>query len=330
MGELVFAMFSVIIPLYNKSYYILKAVYSVLGQTYKEFELIIVNDGSTDHSLEIVKNISDDRIKIIDQENSGVSTARNNGVKAARFEYIAFLDADDWWDNNFLNEMKLLIEECPEAGLYASNYYVVKNKQKKQANIGVDEIFLKGYIDYFNAFAKTFWVPINCSFVIVRRDVFLREKGFKPTLKFGEDFDLWVRIALLEKAAYLNKHLAYSNQDVSAGNRALGDKIWKMEEHVIFNLDYLKDEELKRPDLKFLLDGIRVRSLIKYYLNGIYKVETESILSTVDMKTQPCYYQRIYSYPKYLVKFYFSMKRVSSRIKQSLIKTKLYFTTNKH
>jgi len=323
-------MFSVIIPLYNKSSYILKAVVSVLEQTCKEFELIIVNDGSTDGSLELVKNISDTRIKIIDQPNSGVSTARNNGVKVAKYDYIAFLDADDWWDKDFLSEMKELIHTCPEAGLYASNYYVVKNKQNKQTKIGLNEGFLKGYINYFKVYSKTFWVPINCSFVIIKKDIFLNSDGFNSNLKFAEDFDLWVRIALNSKVAYLNKYLAYSNQDVPVNNRALGDKIWKKKEHFIFNLNYLKDEELKRPELKLLLDGIRVRSLMRYYLKGIYKAETNSILSTVDMKNQPLYYQRIYSYPKFLIKCYFTYKKLGSRIKQSLIKTKLFFSHRLH
>src|ERR1022692_3824950 len=117
--------FSVVIPLYNKAAYISTAIESVLNQDYLEFELIIVNDGSTDRSLEIIRLINDslkEQFRIINQSNSGVSTARNNGVKAANYNFIAFLDADDWWDKDFLKEMNVLIVNYNEAGIYASNY----------------------------------------------------------------------------------------------------------------------------------------------------------------------------------------------------------------
>ena len=93
-------------PLYNKQDYILKCVSSILSQTYSQFELIVINDGSTDNSLSEIDKLTDQRLRIISQANAGVSTARNNGVKEARYDYIAFIDADDWWDKNFLEEMK--------------------------------------------------------------------------------------------------------------------------------------------------------------------------------------------------------------------------------
>ena len=95
-------MFTVVIPLYNKANYIEKAINSVLNQTFTEFEIIVVNDGSTDESLEKIGHFKDARLKIINQENAGVSTARNNGVKEAKYDYVAFLVADDWWDEHFL------------------------------------------------------------------------------------------------------------------------------------------------------------------------------------------------------------------------------------
>ena len=96
-------MFSVIIPLYNKSHTIERALKSVLNQTYKNFEAIIVDDGSTDNGIEIVnKYTSDARIKILKQKNQGVSIARNEGVKNSLYQYIAFLDADDEWEKDYL------------------------------------------------------------------------------------------------------------------------------------------------------------------------------------------------------------------------------------
>ena len=118
-------MFSVVIPLYNKADYINKSIESVLNQSFVDFELIVVDDGSTDTSAEIAQSFLTDDHKLIRQQNTGVSAARNTGVANARHELIAFLDADDWWEPDFLQEMKFLIESHPEAGLYSSNFYTV-------------------------------------------------------------------------------------------------------------------------------------------------------------------------------------------------------------
>ena len=313
-------MISVVIPLFNKEKYIQKAIKSVLAQTYTHFELIVVNDGSTDDGPEIVRQLIAPRILLIEQSNGGVSIARNNGVKAAKYNYIAFLDADDWWDKNFLEEMNNLIEEVPEAGLYGCNYIHVKNKQNRPSKVGLSEGFKFGYINYFNTYSNTFAVPFNCSFVVVKKQVLLENDGFNHNLKFGEDFDLWVRIALNDKIAYVNKPLAYSNQDVDSNNRALGTKLWKPENHFIFNLAYLEVEEKTNPILKKLLDGLRVRALIRYRLAALYKKETNSILQSVDFSLQPKYYQRIYRWPIVIVRLYFRYKKLGSALKQKLIK----------
>ena len=95
--------FSVVIPLYNKEAYVAKTLNSVLNQTYRNFEVIIVNDCSTDNSLDVVKAARDHRIKIIEHsENKGLSASRNTGINAATHLYIAFLDADDYWDSTYL------------------------------------------------------------------------------------------------------------------------------------------------------------------------------------------------------------------------------------
>src|ERR1035437_6016704 len=155
-------MFSIIIPLYNKAKYIQKAIHSILSQTFQEYEIIIVNDGSTDNSLEVISScqLSTVNYQLINQENKGVSTARNNGVKLAKYDYIAFLDADDWWEPTYLEEMKALIDEFPDAGIYGSSYYIVKNGNKIPANIGVEKGFERGLINYCRVYAKTMYMPL--------------------------------------------------------------------------------------------------------------------------------------------------------------------------
>ena len=118
--------FSVIIPLYNKEVSIASTIQSVLNQTYDDFELIVVNDGSTDKSREVIADIADSRIRIIDKENGGVSGARNRGIREANNEWITFLDGDDRWDANYLSLMNGLIEVYPDYKFFASSISYVE------------------------------------------------------------------------------------------------------------------------------------------------------------------------------------------------------------
>src|SRR5690606_38944730 len=98
-------MISVVIPLYNKEVYIKQTIENVLKQSYQEFEILVVDDGSKDNGPAIVKSFTDSRIKLIQKINGGVSSARNVGIQNAKYEYIAFLDADDIWLPNHLEEI---------------------------------------------------------------------------------------------------------------------------------------------------------------------------------------------------------------------------------
>jgi glycosyltransferase involved in cell wall biosynthesis len=314
-------MFSIIIPLYNKEKYIAKAIESVLQQTFSRFEIIVVNDGSTDNSLETVERISkltNQQINLINQPNQGVSAARNNGVKAASFDYIAFLDADDWWHPDFLKSLKELTDDFPDAGIYASAYYTIKNGKSKQSVFGLRNNY-KGYLNYFTAYSFAWWMPLTSISVVIPKEIYVKQQGFKESLKFGEDVDLWLRISLASKIAFINKPLAYYNQDVDLKSRALGGKIWNPEHHYIFNLEYLKQEEDNNSELKKLIDGLRVRALLRYYLSGKYQSHTMPELKKVDFKNQPLYFRRIYKYPRFAIKVYFRIKLILSFIKQKLI-----------
>lgn len=312
-------MISVVIPLYNKAAYIYKSVDSVLQQTDSDFELIIVNDGSTDNSLEIVQQVKDNRIRIIDQPNTGVSTARNIGVKAAKYNYIALLDADDWWDSHYLEEMQQLIHKYPDAGLWAAKYYKVKNGRNIEANIGLKKDFDEGYIDYINVYTKTMWMPITSSSFITQKIVFEELNGYKAKLKIGEDFDLWIRIALKHNIAYLNKPLVYYNQDIEPENRAVStNKFYDPECNFIFRLDYLKNEEAKNPDLKQLLDNLRVYGLMKYHIFKKHEQETKNIIKQVDFNNQPLSVKFKYKFPILLIRRYYDLRKFASKIKTQI------------
>ena len=300
-------MFSVIIPLYNKAPYIAKAIESVLGQTYRDFEVIVIDDGSTDQSLEVAKTFENKSITIISQPNSGVSTARNNGVKLAKHPYICFLDADDWWHPTFLEEMKQLITDFPDAGIYGSGYYIVKNGKERIAPIGVPQGFELGIIDYCEVYAKTLCMPIWTGAVIVPKNIFDEEGGFKSQLKLGDD--LWIRIVLKHKAILVNKPLAYYNQDVDVNNRGVAvHKIYSPVNHFIFNLDYLYDNEKNNHRLKILLDKLRVYILLKYRMQRAFPKEYNAEIKKVDFSVQPLGVRLQYYLPVWFLKQYYGLK----------------------
>lgn len=289
--------FSVIIPLYNKAPYVGKTVESVLGQTFGDYELIIVDNGSNDGSSEIVAAFTDHRIKIVRlEENVGVSNARNKGVSLASAPHITFLDADDWWEPTFLEEMAGLIERHPDAGIYGTGYYIVKNGKKRLAPIGVDEGFEEGEINYCAVYAKTLCMPLTSISVAMPRAVFDETGGFKPHLKLGEDFDLWVRIALKHKTVFLNKPLSNYNQDVDVtyrGTHHLRDP----KEHMLWNLGYLEPEEKTNADYKQLIDNLRTYSLLPYLLTKQYRSAARQELAKVDWSRQPANTARLYRLP---------------------------------
>lgn len=138
--------FSVIIPLYNKELYIKKTLKSVLNQTFQDFEIIIINDGSTDNSVSKACEIIDSRITLINQKNSGVSIARNNGIKHANGDFLIFLDADDVFLPNAFEHFSNLIEKYKDNYFFCANYYQVRGSNKKQA-INVDKILGHEYQD---------------------------------------------------------------------------------------------------------------------------------------------------------------------------------------
>lgn len=324
-------MFSVIIPLYNKAPYIEKAIRSVAAQTCQEFELIVIDDGSTDIAAPqppkggVIISYSDiealigEKGFLLKQSNSGVSNTRNIGVKLAKYDHIAFLDADDWWAPTYLEEMKALIAQYPEAGIYGSSYFKVKNGKHIPANIGVEADFEQGLINYFQVYAKTLWMPLWTGATILRKDVFNENNGFKPTLKLGEDFDLWVRVAVKYPVAFLNKPLAYYNQDVDQSSRGVVDeKIYNPSEFITFNLDFLVEEERVDFDVKTLLDRLRVYSLLRYKIQGEYKDIVKKVISGVDFNNVERKYYYYYHMPQFLLKLWFSILKIGSKMKRLL------------
>ena len=201
---------SVVIPLYNKERYIKRAVKSVLSQNYQHFEIIVVNDGSTDDGAEQVEKIEDERIRITNQENLGESAARNKGIKKAKYDLIAFLDADDQWEPEFLDNFARVMEIYPDAGMIGSAYKIINFKGEmiypEFAFLSAEEGIIENY--FKAALARP---QICSSAVAIRKEVFDLLGGFTEGMQYGPDNFMWSKIALSYPVAFINKYFSYTN-----------------------------------------------------------------------------------------------------------------------
>ena len=212
-------MISVVIPLYNKSQSIESAVRSVLDQTLRDFELIVVDDGSTDGSADIVERIADSRLRLIRKTNGGVSSARNTGICNANGEYVAFLDADDLWDSGFLECISSMTGHWPDAGIYGTSYRYLADGTEIPAEKPLAEGFC-GIVD------NSQWTlaHIYCSSAVCCSRRALERVGmFDTRISYGEDLDVWWRIMLEYPAAFCNRELATYRFDQE--NRAMKKRI---------------------------------------------------------------------------------------------------------
>lgn len=292
--------FSVVIPLYNKAPYVVKAIESVFSQTFADYELVIMDDGSSDNSSAVAAKAIEGRTncQFYRQQNAGVSMARNNAVARSKGDYLCFLDADDWWAPTFLEEMDRLIDEFPDAGIYGTGYMIVNETRHKTriAPIGVKTGFEQGYINYCQVYARTLAMPLTSISVAIPRHIFFEMHGFPKMVKLGEDFLLWARIALKYKVAFLNRPLAYYNQDSNEQWRATGH-LHDPSSHMLWNLGDLGEVEKCNADFKLLIDNIRTYSLFPYYLSKRYRDIAKKELDKVDWEKQTSRTRSLYRLP---------------------------------
>lgn len=194
--------FSVVIPLYNKEKNIKNTIKSVLKQSFKDFEIIVVNDGSTDNSYETLKEIEDDRIIIYNQKNTGASVARNFGIEKSNSDYIALLDADDFWKPNHLQEHFNSIKSLPEGTLFCNAYELKLSKNSFIKAIYNTPKKNKPHIieDYFKASTIH---PIGwTSAIAFNKKDFFDIGGFNPKYTSGQDLDLLIRFGLKKTVVF--------------------------------------------------------------------------------------------------------------------------------
>ncbi|MFD0991434.1 glycosyltransferase family 2 protein [Mariniflexile jejuense] len=276
---------SIVIPLYNKETFIANTIKSVLQQTFQDFEIIVVDDGSTDNSYQIVSSLDNEKITLIKQENQGVSVARNFGIQKAKANYIALIDADDIWYPNHLFELKKQMDLFPEAGLYCNNYEVFHNEKvcKKAAfNFSYDTECLI-VEDYFKAsiINSVAWT----SAIGFSKENFTNLGGFNTNYKTAQDLDLWIRFALNYKVSF-NPTITMSYKFYIDNSLSKNEKNYNYIRYDFINS--YNEEAQNNPSLKLYLDVNRYALALRSKLNGdkqLYlKVKKDIDFSNLNLK----------------------------------------------
>jgi glycosyltransferase involved in cell wall biosynthesis len=185
---------SVLVPVFNKAPYLRRSIDSVLAQTFANFEVVLVDDGSNDGSAEVIRAYTDPRLRLVQQSNAGAGAARNRAFAESRAPLLALLDADDVWEPTFLATMTALAAEHPEAGLLCAPYGFVEPGGARVLPRWAAVPTRGALPSYFRSVALGDQVATATS-VCVPRVVFEAVGGFPPE-PLGEDQDLWARIAL--------------------------------------------------------------------------------------------------------------------------------------
>lgn len=194
---------TVIIPVFNGAAFVQRALRSVLEQTFQDFEIIVVNDGSNDNTEEVVRAIADRRIRYVFQPNQGPNAARNNGIRLAQGDYLAFLDADDWWLPAKLQAQLSRLEEYPAAGLvYCSTLWV-----KPAGEIILVEALVEGNVFQTLLFRNI--VSGSASSVMAPKRVFDKVGLFDENFRRMEDWEMWLRIGAVFPFAAVRQPLVY-------------------------------------------------------------------------------------------------------------------------
>ena len=276
--------FSVVIPLYNKENFIENTIQSLLNQTFSDFEVLVVNDCSTDTSEQLVARFDDPRINIIQHSvNKGLSASRNTGIKSANANYIAFLDADDLWKPSFLEKIDVLINQYPEASLFATKYEVLHKKNRIVTHDFKLKNFTKhGIIKNFfeSNLNQSIYYP---SCLCVKKIVFEDVGYYNEEVNYSEDVDFNLRAHATYKLAYWDEaavtYLLDSENQITQNG---------LKGKTIPDYDFYEAQFKGRQDIKKYLDFQRyIKAKLfkldgdnKRYLDMIQSMDTSNLNKT--------------------------------------------------
>ena len=301
-------MISVVIPLYNKEKSISTTLRSVIDQSYTDYEVIVVDDGSTDRSADVVcdfirandgmsrkmndepkvlnephlqcsmsrdKSLIDGKIRLISQANGGVSAARNRGVMEAKGEYIAFLDGDDIWEPTYLEEAAKLIHDFPDGSIYGVGIGRVLACKRYPASEFVPTGF-RGIVENLWDSPNTMLAWTSSS-TLCPRALALKTLA-NEHLTHGEDLDQWLRLMLQGDAVFYNKTLAYYVQD--AENRAM-HRVPPIDKHIVSIIDQYAEARENNAAFRKAFDTQMIYLLYEYLFTP-YKKEAQRLAEQLD------------------------------------------------
>jgi len=290
------SFFSVILVTYNSSRYIEESISSVLNQTYKNFELIIIDDGSTDETVNIIKKFKDSRIKYKYQDNQGPSKARNFGIKISKSKWICFLDADDYW---YKDKLKVVSKFLSGSNLIYHKLYKKIEFKKKNLHITQSKLQHLLFQKYIGSKIK---IPITqnlliygntipTSSVVIRKKILNKTRFFDEKLCIGEDYDLWLRLSLVtDKFIFISKNLGTYRIHVESATKKRKD-ITKLVMNIEKKYYYMLNDSEKIYNLsrheysigrKYFHIGQYTKSIKifkKTFYNGTFFIKIKSLIS---------------------------------------------------
>jgi glycosyltransferase involved in cell wall biosynthesis len=270
---------SIIVPAYNAAKHISDTIKSVQNQTFKDFELIIIDDGSKDNTLEVIESFLDDkRIKYIFQENKGQASARNNGIREAKGSLIAFQDSDDLWKPNKL-EKQLSLFDDPSIGVCYSDVEVLDDETEKIIEYKRTNNFeqmrrgdiLKDLI-YYN------FIPFAS--VIVRKTCLEKVKGMDESILIGDDWDLILRLSVFFKFDYVDERLLIYRAGHSTQLSKKIDLRYKYQDIIIDNLFKSHPQQLPI-ELKKKTYAFRLRDRASEYMKSDFSKSVRNIKNAI-------------------------------------------------
>lgn len=281
---------SVVIPAYNAERTILETIKSVQQQTFSDFEIIIINDGSTDSTLELIQSIKDERLKVFSYENGGLPMARNRGISLAKGEFIAFIDADDLWTPDKLELQLAALKQHPEAGLaYSWTYFMDEQGTTLSPSVPI----------FFNGNVQTNLLKNNFiasgSNPLIRRQAIESTDGFDSTLKSCEDWEYWLRLSANWDFVVVPKHQIFYRQS----SISMSSKVQVMEDAGIRVIE--KIFQTVPSDMKYLKN--QSLAWIYQYCTQQYLKQDSSSLDGVNQASQKLW-KAICLYPQILLEDY--------------------------
>lgn len=289
-------MISVVIPLYNKEQSIAATLQSVCEQTYTNIEVLVVDDGSTDKSAEIAALYQDARIRLIYKENGGVCSARNRGIREAKGEYVALLDADDLWDKEYLAEQMKMIQDFPNAAMWGINFAEVSNgKLVRRLATALPDGY-RGYVENYFEMKGRISDLFCSSSVVICKDVFNNVGLFDERIKYAEDSDMWFRIIATHKVAFYDRYMVYYRYD--AENRALRREI-KLKDSLPYFVDKYQQPYYRENGVFYAwVNRYSSQEIAQYYFfNPSQRIEAIEAAKKLDYTVLPLKYRLYFKSP---------------------------------